>query len=235
MGFAQSYLRDAFPNPDRTGCPSDDALHLMATRPRKGDASVIEHLSCCSPCFNAYMGYLEKAKATNRNIAWVKRSVAAFAVAAALAIVAYLFLAKSRTAPLVAPRNSAPITAPEKPNETRVAVNYVPVFIDLGSSSPTRGSGNTATHIIPPTIPSGSPVALSLRLPLASEEGLYSISLSSGRHVVWMQESQARRERGDTVLQVHADLKDVHAGNYVLQISSSGRHLKVPVVIENPK
>ena len=30
--LARSYLSDAFPNPERAGCPPDDALRLMASR-----------------------------------------------------------------------------------------------------------------------------------------------------------------------------------------------------------
>jgi hypothetical protein len=231
--FARSYLSDAFPNPERIGCPTDDALRLRAIRPLKGDASIGEHLMSCSPCFNAYMVHLEQARARVRKITWVKRSVAAVGVAAVLAIVCYLFLAKPGGTPLVAPRNPAPIANPQKPGETPATVNYVPLSIDLSGATPTRGSRETATHMAPQPIPSNSPVAMSLRLPLASEEGLYSITLSSEGHVVWSAQSQARRENGDTVLRVHADFKDIPAGRYTLRVSSSGRHLTVPVLIQS--
>jgi hypothetical protein len=98
--FTRSYLSDAFPNPERTGCPPDDALRLMAIRPLGSDESVSEHLTCCSPCFNAYMGHLAQAKAKIRRTILIRRSAAALGIAAILVIVAYGFLAKRRNAPM---------------------------------------------------------------------------------------------------------------------------------------
>src|SRR5271157_3148305 len=231
--FSRSYLSDAFPNPERTGCPPDDALRLMAIRPAGCDESVSEHLTCCSPCFNAYMGYLVQAKAKIRRTTSISRSAAALGIAAILVIVAYVFLAKHRNAPIVAPRNPAPITTPGRSHQAQTAAMYVPVLIDFSNASPTRGSKQRTARSVPPIIPSGSPVALSLRLPLGSEERLYLITLGSGRHIVWSASSQAQRKNGDTLLQVHADFKDLPTGSYNLQISSAGRRLSVPVLIKN--
>ena len=230
--FARCYLSDAFPNPERTGCPPDDALGLMAIRAVDSDASLSEHLMCCSPCFNAYVGHLAEARAKVRTTAWIKRSAVAFGIAAVLAIAGYLFLATHRSAPIIAPRNQAPTVAPEKPGQTQATAIYVPVLIDLSSASPTRGSKQSTARAVPQIIPSGSPVALSLRLPLGSEERLYLITLASGRRIVWSASSQARRENGDTLLQVHADFKDLSTGSYQLQVSSGGRRLSVPVLIK---
>ena len=113
---ARSYLSEAFPNPERTGCPSDDALRLMAIRPVGSDPSLSEHLMCCSPCFNAYMGHLSEARAKVRKTIWIKRSAVAFGIAAVLAIAAYLFLANHRSAPIIAPRNHAPISGKAWPD-----------------------------------------------------------------------------------------------------------------------
>lgn len=59
LGFAKSYLSEAFPNPQRIGCPPNSELQRMADRPVEArDAEVSEHLTCCSPCFNRYMEIL---------------------------------------------------------------------------------------------------------------------------------------------------------------------------------
>lgn len=231
--FARSYLSDAFPNPERTGCPADDALRLMALRPADSDASLSEHLMCCSPCFNAYVGHLAEVRAKVRKAAWIKRSAVAFGIAALLALVGYLFVANRRSAPIIAPRNQAPTVAPEKPGQTQATALYVPILIDLSSASPTRGSKPSTARAVPQIIPSGSPVALSLRLPLGSEERLYLITLASGRRIVWSASSQARREDGDTLLQVHADFKDLSTGSYQLRVSSDSEKLTVPVLIRS--
>jgi hypothetical protein len=230
--FARSYLSEAFPNPERTGCPPDEALRLMAIRPLESHASVSEHLTCCSPCFNAYMGHLAQARAKVRRTRLIRSSAVALGIAAILVIVAYAFLAKRRNAPIVAPGNPAPITTPGRPEQTQTAVVYVPVLIDLSSGSPTRGSKQSTARSLAQIIPSGSPVALSLRLPLGSEERVYLVTLRSGRNTVWSESMQARRENGDTFLRVHADFRDLPTGSYNLQVSSGGRRLSAPVVIK---
>jgi hypothetical protein len=62
-GFAKSYLSEAFPNPQRIGCPPDSDLQRMAEHPAEArDAEVSQHLTCCSPCFNRYMEILAQPK-----------------------------------------------------------------------------------------------------------------------------------------------------------------------------
>ena len=59
FGFTKSYLSEAFPNPQRIGCPADSDLQHMADRPvEERDAEVSEHLIFCSPCFSRYMEIL---------------------------------------------------------------------------------------------------------------------------------------------------------------------------------
>src|SRR3974377_1753672 len=91
LGFARSYLSDAFPNPERKGCPTDDALRAMALRQYEGDESVSDHLTCGSPCFHASIPSREQARAKVRKATRIKRSVIAFGIAAMLVTVAYLF------------------------------------------------------------------------------------------------------------------------------------------------
>lgn len=59
FGFAKSYLSDAFPNPQRIGCPADSDLQSMAEHPIEArDAQFSEHITSCSPCFRRYMEFL---------------------------------------------------------------------------------------------------------------------------------------------------------------------------------
>ena len=62
FGFAKSYLSEAFPNPQRIGCPPDAELIRMAKQPSEQVASVSEHLTNCSPCFNRYMNILRDVR-----------------------------------------------------------------------------------------------------------------------------------------------------------------------------
>ena len=63
LNFAHSYLSEAFPNPQRIGCPSDWELIEMSERPNEEKHALIsEHLTFCSPCFNRYMEILGELK-----------------------------------------------------------------------------------------------------------------------------------------------------------------------------
>ncbi|MGH9643502.1 MAG: hypothetical protein ACRD3Q_13895 [Terriglobales bacterium] len=57
FGFAKSYLSEAFPNPQRIGCPPDTDLIRMAEHPSEHDAPISEHLTGCSPLFQSVYGY----------------------------------------------------------------------------------------------------------------------------------------------------------------------------------
>lgn len=66
FGFAKSYLSEAFPNPQRIGCPAEAELMRMAERPSEQDAPVSDHLTGCSPCFSRYMEILAELKRKSR-------------------------------------------------------------------------------------------------------------------------------------------------------------------------
>src|SRR5712691_264260 len=96
LDFARTYLSNAFPNPDRQGCPPDAALRSLAFNPRGGEPTVTEHLAACSPCFRRYSAFLAELKAqqkaesasSTRISAWSKAhpALASTALACALLI-----------------------------------------------------------------------------------------------------------------------------------------------------
>ena len=161
----------------------------------------------------------------------MRLSTAGIATAAILVTVLYLFMAKHRHPQVAGQGNSAPTATSQSPGQTQTATKYVPVLIDLSNASPTRGPNEGTTRPVPQTIPAGSPVSLSLRLPLGSEERRYLMTLTAGRQVVWSASAQAKRQNGDTLLRVNADFKGLPPGSYNLQVSSGSRRLSVPVMI----
>src|SRR5256884_1682866 len=66
LDFARSYLSEAFPNPDRQGCPPDAALRSLAFYPNESEPTVTEHLAVCSPCFRRYTELLAELKSQQR-------------------------------------------------------------------------------------------------------------------------------------------------------------------------
>jgi hypothetical protein len=97
LDFTRSYLSEAFPNPERKGCPPDGALRTLASGPIQGDKTINDHLTCCSPCFNAYMTHLAHARAEAvqsqriRRTTWIRRSLVTAGVAVMLVIAIYVF------------------------------------------------------------------------------------------------------------------------------------------------
>src|SRR5947209_411902 len=97
LDFARAYLSEAFPNPDREGCPPDDALRSLAFNPRESNPEVTEHLAACSPCFRRYSELLSELKAQRQaeKSSWTRVSAwsKAHPVLAATTLACVLFVA----------------------------------------------------------------------------------------------------------------------------------------------
>src|SRR6266513_1354272 len=77
LDFARNYLSNAFPNPDRQGCPPDAALRSLAFKPKESQPAVTEHLAACSPCFRRYgelLAELRSQRAVGRGFSWGRMS-----------------------------------------------------------------------------------------------------------------------------------------------------------------
>ena len=68
FGFARSYLAEAFPNPDRIGCPPVGELQRLAELPRLADPAITEHLGACSPCFQQYQSLLAETRTERKRM-----------------------------------------------------------------------------------------------------------------------------------------------------------------------
>ena len=184
LDFTRSYLSEDFPNPERKGCPPDDALRVLASAPIQGDKSVSDHLTCCSPCFNAYMAHIAHARAEEaqrqpiRRATWIRRSLVAAGVATVLTMAIYLFFTR-RHEHIVAPRTPTPSGNPRTPAQVPATAMYVPVLVDLSNASPVRGLGQGKPGPSPQVIPSSPFIDFTLQLPLASEARGYSVMLRS--------------------------------------------------------
>jgi hypothetical protein len=237
VDFTHSYLSEAFPNPERKGCPPHDALRALASGPTQSNKTISDHLTCCSPCFNAYTDHLARARAeavqspTIRRATWIRRSLVTAGVAVMLMIAIYVFFARRHSAPTVAPRTPAPSGNPGTPAQP-TTVMYVPVLVDLSNASPARGPVQGDSGPSPQVIPSSPLIDFTLQLPLGSETRRYSVMLRSNRDVVWSGSAQAHLENGQMLLHMHADFTHVRVGNYDLVVVSKSFRLTVPVVVK---
>lgn len=242
LDFARSYLSEAFPNPDRQGCPPDAALRSLAFNPRESEPSVTEHLATCSPCFRRYSELLAELKSQprvesrlsfTRISAWSKAHPVLAGTAALcmlLIVIGFGLLLHGIRQP-----NTPPMDTHRKPNPTEPlnpTVAYSPFSLDLSSLSPVRGSESAAGTQRRVPVPS-SPLDLTLTLPLASAEGSYDLRLTAGSETVWSKSAQAHLLKGKTLLQVEADFSQIPRRNYNLEVrSSSGIRLVQPVSIQ---
>lgn len=47
-------VREDYPNPERIGCPDQEALKAAAGSPTRASQSVLDHLAKCAPCLEEY-------------------------------------------------------------------------------------------------------------------------------------------------------------------------------------
>src|SRR5580700_5543944 len=98
LDFARSYLSEAFPNPDRQGCPPDAALRSLAFNPIESEPTVSEHLAVCSPCFRRYsefLALLKSQRVAEERLSWKRISAwsRAHPLVIGAALVCALFIA----------------------------------------------------------------------------------------------------------------------------------------------
>ena len=242
LDFARSYLSEAFPNPDRQGCPPDAALRSLAFNPNESEPTVTEHLAVCSPCFKRYTELLAELKSQQRaeeRSSWTRISVWSRAhpllVGAALVFVLFIAIGASLLLNRIRVPNPPPLDTHRAPNPVQPVnpeVAYSPFSLDLSALSPVRGAESATGTQRRVSVPR-SPLDMTLTLPLASPEGHYDLKLMAGSETVWSKSAQAHLLKGKTLIQVEADFRQIPPRNYNLEVrSSSGIRLVQPVSIQ---
>lgn len=235
LNFARRYLSEAFPNPQRMGCPTQRELRLMALQPQQADESVSDHLTFCSPCFKRYMDFLvdlQQERGVKKRLLW--RDVLAWPKATPVRIgsaVMVIGLLSMVTCFVALQQDGQDVLAPLRPATTPGPIGVAPLTLDLTELSPTRGSKSqkAGSHRI--NVPLGL-LDLTLTLPLGSEQGSYRTTLRSGDQVFWSQSTQARLHDGQMLIRTEADFRQVPPGTYNLEVeSTAGIRLIQPVLI----
>lgn len=244
LDFARSYLSEAFPNPERQGCPDDAALRSLAFNPTEGELALTEHLAVCSPCFIRYgelLTELKSQKGKEKRFPWSRLAVRtkAHPVLAGTAVLCVLLIAIGVGFLLAGLRqpNSRPIDAHRNatPTEQRTpAAVYLPFSLDLSALSSIRGSGSAPTGTQRRIPVPNSPLDLTLTLPLACPEGPYDLKLIADGHTVWSMPAQAHLQKGKTLIQVHTDFTQIRVGSYSLEVQSSSGMRFVQLVVISP-
>jgi hypothetical protein len=233
---ADSYLRESFPNPDRIGCPSANALQTAATMPRNADPSVIEHISYCSACYCEYADSLHRvmttaSQAKSHKRRWTQLAWAIVACSLAVAIVTAIYWRHSVS------HSTTAATAEQhaiQAGSTSTNTPYTSVLVDLSQASPRRGATDNGHALAQISLPA-SRANVAIRLPLGSDEGTYAISLlTTTNRVVWSARAQAKLENHQVIIHTQADLTRVPPGQHQLDIKSTANtHIHHIVSVTN--
>lgn len=62
LEIGNRHLAKDFPNPARQGCPEDSVLRQAAEHPAQMSEETLNHITLCSPCYNVFSDFLEKAR-----------------------------------------------------------------------------------------------------------------------------------------------------------------------------
>jgi len=233
--FARAYLSAAFPNPDRAGCPQDHLLRWFARSPRQGHPSIADHVTCCSPCFNAYAAYLEQARAEAKQsqqttrAAWIRWAFVSASSAVVLLTVVYALLRKPPNESTTTHNPPLSISQQAGSSQTPVVAS-VRVLLDFTRAAPERGHQPRSQTPVG-SIPAESRIDLTLRLPIGSQAGMYSVRLTSKRGTEWSGAARAHVEDGEPVLNMPGDFSHIADGTYELVVARMGQRFRLPVVI----
>lgn len=224
------FLLEAFPNPERKGCPDDETLKAFAEDRLLPGNPVLSHVSSCSECYREYRHYRQDWKEASSNDAAAatrahssvpsssafpkqqKPSVPPFrgwAIAAGVTVVlgtGLFFAHRHHPAPA-----AGALVASD--------ANSIGVDVDLFNAVTTRSGGDDeATPLEQVSLPS-SVVNLSMTLPRFSQIGPYQILVSkdrAGRDVVARGTGQAFETDQKVRLSVSLDLRHTAPGMYFL-------------------
>jgi hypothetical protein len=225
----KDFLLEAFPNPERKGCPDEDTIQAIAEDRLPANHPALLHVGSCSECYAEYLNFrqdwkeAQESKRTLETSSELKAmhtppSATAFSPskikAFPLAIAAGLFLAVGSFLVLKQHPVSSPVANPVASSASvSIAVNLFDV--------PTRRGGGEDQEAVPlqeVTLPAGL-VHLAITLPRFSENGKYQIQVlrdRTGRGVVATGFGDAEESNGRVSVKVTLDLRNAKSGAYFL-------------------
>jgi hypothetical protein len=187
--IVQQAFLDAFPNPERIGCPGDDVIRAIARKKIDSDESVRRHMRRCSPCSQDLL--------TSRH-QWRTVKITRFAVLAAAATVLIVFGIYWRQT----------ISHSPSPQSNLIAGNHQPLNLETGTldfydSGIRRGTGNAAPGPVQ-TVRSSARLLVVI-LPMASLPGEYEVQIRNGsddgKTIKVVRATASNKANGRTALQ----------------------------------
>jgi hypothetical protein len=235
VALAKKNAKSAFPNPNRTGCPSPSVLRAMAHRDKQTNPAdlPISHVANCSPCFSEYTRQRRNAKI----IRTVQVTAGSLIIGGIVWVAAIMVLNHTERGalPSVSRRqnveSASPVPPPSPPPQLALPIAMT---VDLAPFSPTRGEEPIpAKHIqLPPKW-----IRASFLMPIGSEPGEYDVRLlRSNNEGVLETRTVARLEDGITSFQVELHLEELSQNRLKLMIRPAGLGWRTfPVFVERPQ
>lgn len=194
----QAFL-DAFPNPQRIGCPDRQTLKAIARRKIPLDHPAQIHVSQCSPCFKEVLAYQTDWENNRR---WTHTLLAATAVFVLIALAAWW-------------REKHSSSSQPKNTSTEIA-SIATRTVDLWDVGTFRGEQPTPLHAV--SLPA-SLVRVNVILPRFSVPGKYRIAVAqdqAGNDVIAEGTNSTAVQDGQAVVKVVLDLRHTKPGAYFL-------------------
>lgn len=193
-------MLQAYPNPERTGCPGVEKLQAMAAKTVPRHDPAWEHLWKCSPCFAEFVQFRNAQTARRR---W--RQILIWAPVAALLLIT-LTLGVER---LLFRKT------PASPQYDAAVFNFEgsPQGNVVRGESPNRGATNAKVQHLP-----AKKIALTIYLPRGSDEGEYAFEfLDTNEAVRDSATAHAVIDRGLTRFEIVMDLSKFQVGEYAVR------------------
>jgi hypothetical protein len=209
------FFANAFPNPNREGCPDQTVLRAIAAATLPLDHPALAHVSSCSPCYTEVESLTKEFQAARRRKVHLLAAAAVVAVAGGVVLWTIHNHRRTTEQPLISEaRKSPPPQVPSSPQSTDKTPVNIP--IDLRPFAPTR---NIVDQKPMPSFPLPSDhVNLQITLPLGSDDGSYEVRIQApgSAEAVKATNGRATIIDGDTRLEVDLDLSGVAPGQYTM-------------------
>jgi len=209
--FESAFL-EAFPNPERIGCPSKDILYRISRQDLPVDHPAVDHLAQCSPCFRDVRLLQTKRAQSNTR---ASMAVATSLVAGITAGVMYLALRPPW-------RGQSGLDHPQPKSAT--SNDLLVMVLNFNSEAAVRGESDNAPQ-------RGGELQrlrrknLTVRvyLPLGMEAGHYDVALAQERGPQRLETSgTAQIQDGLAVLTITSDFSKLPAVSYHFNYRLSG-------------
>lgn len=197
----QQSILSQYPNPERKGCPGNEALRALAAQPSDEDIqdnTNWHHVTHCSECYREVLEIRGRIKNhARRRIQLVRSAVAA----AVLAIAVGMFLIS----------RSHNVPSPARPQNAEIAYNKMTMDIPAMTRSEDGRSSS-------PIIFERKPEELTVNLPVGSKAGSYEFRILKNDLPVVSTRADAALQNGTTAFTVKINLSRVTPGNYSMSV-----------------